>query len=453
MSAETIVTEMLNPDARQEEVGQYQNWLRTEGYAVNNAHLRAVVGGVKDSIYGIAVASNLRFFRTAHHSARTEHVPHIIDTLLTLTHASEMDYRTDKYERRPKGWYRSGEFREEVAALHDAIAIGKPDASIMSHPMIITEGIQQVERADSVLGSPAAASIGAQRHLADANYATTFSNRTMLSAAAFPDTTPKGIAKMTGNEQMPWLTKTNVASALVAKAVVQAARKDKGTIDIFDAGSGTGATLAAFVAALGGRSAGNDLSHVSITAMESNPQFLPLLTHFAPTAAAQLATRKHGPFGVQDYITHSTSADVRNIGIMEGDVVGALQAIPLAEHPKDITVVVENYVFHRVPSVDKLKIFQWLSQASNSLFLFGDLARNGSYINRAYFNFTNNGPLNTGNRGLLHLLNGQGFTVLPTHESIPRELQAAIAAEQENDCIAGIAFRGSYIGGLLAGAA
>lgn len=95
----------------------------------------------------------------------------------------------------------------------------------------------------------------------------------------------------------------------------------------------------------------------------------------------------------------------------------------------EITVITANYAWHRLTSVQKAKITRLFCQASNPIFIIGDLAENTSVINKRYFNLAANGPLNCGNPNLRNIFGNWDYyySLLDLEKQRPASLDPRIA--------------------------
>lgn len=331
----------------------------------------------------------------------------------------------------------SEKFIRVLKTMQRSMAEGIIDLLPDDYAMSVAEGRRQAETADELLGR-AAPVIG--RMLAEANYSLYFSNRTMSSGAELPEKSLDELVEGDTEEQMPHLTRTNLAIGQLVKGITEG---HEGILRIIDSGSGTGATLAAIVAGASEGSRNSGLDTVSITGIESNPDFYASLQAFGEAAVTKLS--------------EGGSNDAAILRLVQGDILESVRTMePLPHGKKDVTVLTGNYVWHRLPTEIKDRLVREISErSSNSIILLADLMQNASKVNRQYFNFGNNGPLNCGNIGLQQMLESHGYVVRDTavdgvHPSIHPKLGEKIRQEAANDGRLWIAYKGSEAERLIA---
>jgi hypothetical protein len=286
------------------------------------------------------------------------------------------------------------------------------------------------------------------RLLADTNYSLYFSNHTMATAADLLQTGINDIVETDTESQMPHLTRTNLAIGQIVQNIIERA---DGKVSVTDMGSGTGATLAAIVAGVEEAGRQGHGGQTSILGLESNPDFYASLEQFMHKAARRLFDAHTGlnsetidrlmdqPDLFEQTITFN------GLAIVRGDIMRSVEHLAIPADQKDISIVTANYVWHRLTTESKRDVVKSLDA---DIFLIADLAENASEVNRRYFNFGNNGPLNCGNLGIEQLFEDEKYTVTTLSREnalqlgVHPKLAKAIEKEASNDGRLWIAYRG-----------
>lgn len=437
--------EMLSIGNRREQAGEYFNWLADSGFDLGFEHIGEVADAVQSNIYGHIVASNLEYFRT------TDTAPEVAAAaarvLCGVTRASARMYWQDRQGARSPKLHLNSHFQTSLTELQANMAQGVIAPLPEEYAMTADEGLQQVRFADKILYD--LGPLG-RRLLSDANYSLYFSQRTMANGEQLLDTTIDEVVESDGEEQMPHLTRTNFA---IGQLLAGIARHRRGRLTIIDNGAGTGATLAATVSAMNQVS---DYKGTAIHAVESNADFCEGLEELAVSVVRKIQAINPA-FGLmtdQRQVAEGSGLVVAHQDVT--DFINNLEALPKGK--TDVTVMAANYVWHRLPIRAKGSMIRQIdASSSNSIFLIADLAQNASLVNRRYFNFGNNGPLNCGNISLWNSFYRHGFKVTrlgrghgPT--SIHPKLVERISAEATNDGYLWIAYKGPEAERLMAAA-
>ncbi len=433
---------MLDPGARFEAAAAYFDTLSDQGLPPLPPHVSAVVRGVQDSIYGPVVASNLEHVRQQ--DTDPQLAAKAIGALTVLTRASSENYA------RNAGWMDSTDFKDSLGQVQREMTVGGIALLPDEYAMTRREGRAQVRLADNIL---AVSSPKVERVLSDGNYTLYFSNRTMSSGAELPERIEDVVEEeITSQEKMPHLTRTNLAIGQVVQGI---AEHHRGRLSIVDTGSGTGATLAAITAGLG-QADGDRLDNVGIHGIEPNADFWKILQSFSGPALEKLLAANTG-FRLETSTSPESIGTPQTFGLIHGEVSEIFsQMPPLPNGKDDITVITANYVWHRLTSDVKAGLIDQIAQkASNGIFLIADLVENGSRLNRQYFNFGNNGPLNSGNIGLVDLFESRGFVVADLTRDVPPasihpKLVEGIREEARNDGRLWVAYKGEESARVLA---
>lgn len=237
---------------------------------------------------------------------------------------------------------------------------------------------------------------------------------------------------------MPHLQRTNLALAQFVGGIAKNMHKD-GRLVVIDCGSGSGGTLAPTIKELSETADGRD---VSVFSVEPNPDYAQGLKAFAPKFMKSL--QKIDPeFELVTSDTDIQAERSSTLSLVETDIVRAIDSLDLSSlGKKDVVAVLNNYVWHRLPSNVKGHI---LGQMREKVLLAeeakgeapaiivgkADLDENASDpVNRRYFNFGNNGPLNAGNIGIKGLFEFWDFSVMKLGDRdgrVPKSINPALA--------------------------
>jgi len=437
----TGAAEMIDLSARLAESDRFTTWLAENGQAPLDDDAQQFFFASRDPIYGPIVGANMNYFRDQDTEPRVALAA--ARTLCQLTLHSSALYSADHEDRRQGLNIRiDPEFQAEMQATQLATAEGIIRLISPRYAMTPAEGRSQVMLANRLLGQ---APSEFQKRLAEANYSTYFSRQTMADAETVLNTTIEEALDATAPDQMPHLTRTNFAIAQLIGAFAKNKASD-GRLVALDCGSGSGATLVAMISELNRIS---DYEGISLFGIEPNPRYQAGLRAFAPTIMERIQAINPG----FELITSDQSIEIERrhtLSLVEADIVSVMKGLKLsAMGEKDVAIMTANYSWHRLPSVVKAKMIERIkTEAPNSIFLVGDLQRNSSKVNRHYFNFGNNGPLNAGNLSLRHQFESQGYQVIKLGEdrpfkSIHPALADTIVREADNDGHFWIAYRGA----------
>lgn len=434
--------EMLAPGMREAEAEEYLSWLGQDSIQVSGTHAQEVCDAVRDPIYGHVVGATLEYLRTygvpagiAALSARV--------LCITTTASSRMYGRDTEGVRRPQGWGTGSiGFRESLRETQAAMAsAGVIHMLPAQYAMTESEGRQQVELANRQL-SNVPAEVG--NVLAAANYSLYFSAHTMANGEDLLRTGIDDVVESEEQEKMPHLTRTNLA---IGQLLAHIGSQMEGRLTVIDSGAGTGATLSAGISAL---NEGFEYPETSILAIEPNPDFFAELQDLANRIIPRIRAINHN-YRLLTLEGGALDAGTNTLALANTSLEQAVKnlVVPQPSDKNDLTVVTANYVWHRLPAPVKSQVISEISQRStNSMFLIADLMQNGSEVNRRYFNFGNNGPLNCGNLDLKHIFHGQGYEVRKlghdfTPSTVHPKLVEKISQEADNDGHLWVACKGS----------
>jgi hypothetical protein len=411
--------------------------LSDNGQRPSRGAAEETIESAKDPIYGPVVASNIDHLM---HGGSDNLISSAVDILCRATRYSGKIYRQNIEGYRPEYSYRGASFVSELEDMQRNMTEGVISMLSDKYAMTPAEGQRQVNSANSLLSF---AGNDVQRILADANYSLYFSNRTMASGAQLPTTRLNDIVETDTEEQMPHLTRTNLAIGQIVGGI---ARRNAGRLTVIDNGSGTGATLAAIIGGIS--DADTDTSQLSITGVESNGDFYASLKEFGVSALTRLRQQNTG-FRMEFSDDIYDGMEEETLCLVNDNLADSIAAAKdLPKGPNDVAVVTANYVWHRLTNRAKRGIIDKINEeSSNSIFLIADLVENASTVNRRYFDFGNNGPLNCGNIALRQAFENSGFIVRdfavegPTGPVHPK-LSEKIAAESANDGRLWVAYKG-----------
>jgi hypothetical protein len=428
--------EMLSLSRRSDEAEHFAEWLSDTDHPLAKHAVNDLDRAVSEQIYGPVVASNLEYFRTKR--IDPELAGRSAEVLSRLMRRSAAMYLRDSDHTRgvPFTTYASPEFKASLRQMQEHMTQGEIALLPEAYAMTVAEGRIQVGAADQML-SEAGSTIG--RILADTNYSLYFSNRTMASAAELSDISINDVVETEQQEKMPHVIRTNLA---IGQFVGRIAAQRSENLTIMDHGSGTGLTLASTIQAIGETA---DYDNLNIFGIESNTDFFVHLEDFALDAMVKI--QKQNPRFKLLYEKADQSTDT--FYLINQDLVEAVENIGvLPNGNQDVAVTTANYVWHRLPTHVKERFVERIDfSTANSIFLIADLVQNGSQVNRRYFNFGNNGPLNCGNIGLIDTFIARGYKVRQlgqdvAPQAIHPKLIEKISAEAENDGHFIIAYKG-----------
>lgn len=362
------------------------------------------------------------------------------------------------YSATRPGVLKSPDFSGAIKQLNADVANGVIRLVPERFGMNSSEGENQVVFANSALNQ-----IGqrVQLLLAGLNYAT-FTGKTMLTGAALLDPeTPRDLSGWTEKqlqESMPHLVLSNLAIGQLISAFLRRANKDD-NFSIVDTGSGTGTTLAGSI--LGIENAVNDgaeFSGLNMVGIEGGRNFFDELEAFSPTAQSRIPDGFISEVETDTYMFKGYKLRLGNLNLIYGDILDTLKKLDFREVTRNgVVIVTANYVWHRLPSFVKQAIIDEISsKAPDSIFLVADLVKNGSEVNRRYFNFRDNGLLNCGNIGLDEQFKSSGFKLFELNaETAPSSMDIQLAEQigrgTTSDSIFYVAYKGPKAAELVEG--
>jgi hypothetical protein len=423
------------------------------GIPVDSDLIARVERGLDDPHYGFIMGDNLQMantlLREGSQSLPIEEIPAAMGALAWLLSESGADYRKRGQAPNPNG----DDWTGHMANVRAGEIKPLPEEFWMT----ATRGKRQVRRADETLN---AAAPGVEQVLAVLNYSLYFRPDTMAGAARTLAKGPEEIATSQELEAMPHLSVANWVIGQTAQHLYEEISESReGGLHILDLCSGTGATLAAITDRL---SMAQDLRHgmdgrLSVTGFEATPAFYnALVRDYFLGAKPKLEALGIGRAEMMSLAGFHNQMRSGEINLVEGDVVEGISKLDLSDiSADDVVLATANYGLHRIPSFRKAQMISKLAEVENSVIVVGDLRRNGSKVNRGYFNLANNGPLNTGNVGLEEELEKHGYTA----RIIGREwfkppyvddvLRDRLHHELENDGFVTIAVKGPKAQELL----
>jgi hypothetical protein len=320
------------------------------------------------------------------------------------------------------------DFKNELSALQERAKQGDISTLISEQyrmPANVAE--QQVRYMDSLLSQLGEHATAVQVVLANMNYSFFKPNASMttgeITLRQFEQLFEKlGSLTDEGNraQGMPHLVRSNAIMAAIVDALVARSSDDKRINSVIAPGAGYGATPgAAFALLLKTCGAMVAPPMPNVLSIEPSPDFF---------SGLQETTRV-----AQDMLTNTGAINPGRIENFHGDIISVLKqhAESFAqggEYNPDLSrlgqqpaVFLFNYVLHRLGSAQKQELFKLIAEKfEEPLILIGDLAKNGSVINRGYFNYAYNGPLNAGNIDLRSDLESSGYQVMTLAEFATR---------------------------------
>jgi len=422
-----------------------------------------VAGALAGPYYGFVMRDNLsaatKLVQAGESRLPIHSLPHAMGSLALLLGESEADYTDSGFPVPDKETWEA-----HIGNVRQGQVVLLPEAFWTTEAF----GRQQVERANAVFGSGQHGDdeqilVDEERLLAALNYQLYFKPDTMAGAARVLSESPEIAASSEEVGGMPHLSVSNWTIGEVAQHVYeQMSQQPRGTLHIVDVGSESGATLSAIVNRLGVAQSGGmalGAGRLSLAGLETTPVFFDQLRDdFLPAAEAQLKSLDipDSRFVPLREFYRDPSLEGGTLSVVEGDAVQAIEAMDMSQlGPEDVVMLTANYSFHRLPARRKLRALLKLAEAPNSILAIGDLRRNGSVVNRGYFNLSNNGPLNAGNLGLESYMAKSGYSVHtvgvnnPGPAYIHQPLRERLANELENDAFVAVAHQGKKAAQLL----
>lgn len=316
------------------------------------------------------------------------------------------------------------DFLAAMATFQETAARGEIVLLDARYEMTAAEGEELARYANTNLGKYTEQ---VEQVLAAINYAR-FTPNTMKSGAdilnQFGNTTELFKWNAAGDfAQMPHLTISNYGIASVVAGVFSADWGNNAQVILQDLGSGTGATLgAAYLAAaeVVKTRATPTSNRIRFFGTEPNPTFYAVLNGEFSRVLSGHTTR----LGL-DRSPNTFSVMLDNSTLVARATSNELRATAAGG---SVTVILGNYVFHRIPTVQKEKAIAALAALPGDVIVVvGDLVRNASVVNRRYFNFRDNGLLNPGNIDLPEIFMANGFQLTSVEKScrpdtMPEEL-------------------------------
>ena len=319
---------------------------------------------------------------------------------------------------------------DELAAFQAQVLAGDLPLVDLRFATTHSNAIDQLIQADRALRGD---DIGIQASLAAANYGAIFGPQTMTSGSRIT-------AKLDGGDSpyeldqasydgMTHLDTSNVIIGNIVEGVVRHStlvHSGKQRIRIFDIGSGHGATLAAVLHSIAGKNDTSNLPAIAVTGIEATPTFYDELYEFANGPYGASALRLNlGERSTENNIP-SQFGEVHLVRGNAPSIIDSMVGLPI-NNKDETTIVVANYVFHRLPSDKKAAIIARFAQLENVILIIGDLRQDTSEINCRDFNLAANGPLNTGNLILTAQMAKAGFEVIDPADAVPASIDKRLA--------------------------
>ncbi len=315
-------------------------------------------------------------------------------------------------------------FQQELSELQQRATTGDISTLISNTYWMSPEvAEQQVRFADQMLCALGEHATKIQVILANMNYSFFKPNASMTNGESvlrqFEDIFTK-LGQLTDESDrssgMPHLVRSNAIMATIVNELVSRGDHNACIKSVIAPGAGYGATPGAALALLLKTCGGFDFPAMpNMLSIEPSPDFFKGLEDTTKVA--------------RDMLTRSGANNPGTIENFHGDILSVLKerAAQFASGPtynpdfqsqgQQPTAFLFNYVLHRMSTAQKAELFALIAeQFEEPLILIGDLAKNGSVINRGYFNYAFNGPLNAGNIELHKTLEQAGYTVMPLAE-------------------------------------
>ena len=373
-------------------------------------HLSTVERQLRDPLYGELFKQGIRWMLD---NTLTQQPAMTIVACHVLALATEYSSLLSQKSGRELG----PAFLRELRETQDAFVAGKIRLLPPEYWMAPDAARQQVEYIDTLYRALGDYGSQVQVLLAQMNYSFFKADSTMSS----------GMATLIKSEQilqqleelsdqislqrgMPHLDRSNAVMALLHAALVTAGTQDLHISTIVVPGAGFGATTAI------------TLDKVMDVCRGEPSRVFPNFVSIEPCRDFYA-----GLVDFSELVRRMISGDVELTGPgslinIEADILAALRERSWhadtmtggqAAGSQQVTTFLFNYVLHRLGYPQKVELFREINlQYENPILFIGDLAYNGSNINRGYFNFCLNGPLNPGNQRLTDALQETGYHVI-----------------------------------------
>jgi hypothetical protein len=306
-----------------------------------------------------------------------------------------MQHSDGMYTHARPGIRTNPKFVSELKALQHSMVARKGMLPLSPEfAMAVEEGKEQVAFAGIVMGVAEAARPGVQRVLSDVNYERFWNNtRIMGTGVQISDVTiEQALTEDVGNQ----LSHVTLGNLGVSEEVMYLVNNYPGLIRIIDGGAGSGATTGAVISRFHEAPGGVDLSRISITVIEGNRGYVDGGLQELGKAAVAKMQETGNDLQLQIRPDQDDAYQPGTLSLVHGELG---QTIAQLEGVHDgLTIVMLNYVPHRLPDSVKVAVAQKIRQVSReSEFVFGGLSNNTSYgPNRRCLNFWPDGPLNVG---------------------------------------------------------
>jgi hypothetical protein len=348
-----------------------------------------------------------------------------------------MQHSDSMYTYARPGILTDPKFVRELKALQQSMAARKGMVPLSPEfAMTTEEGKEQVSFNGIVLEVAEAAHPGTQRVLSDMNYERFWNNTIIMGTGAQISnlTVEQALAEDIGN-QLPHVTLGNEATSQV---VVAAVRNYSGPIRIIDLGAGPGATTAAVISRFHEVPGGVDFSRVSLTAIEGNRGYVDGgLQEFGKAAVVKMQDAG-GNLQLQMRPDSEDAYQPGTLSLVHGEIGETIAKLEGVH--QGLTIVMQNYVPHRLVDSVKVTLAQQIRRVSkDSLFVGGGLSNNTSdKTNRPCLNFWPDGTLNVGMEHRRRIFEASGYSVHDlSSEGVPRvitqRLGDRLAAGVTND--------------------
>jgi hypothetical protein len=279
---------------------------------------------------------------------------------------------------------------------------------------------QQVEYIDSLYGALGDYGGQVQVLLAQMNYSFFKADSTMSSGIATLMKSKKTLQQLEElsdqaslHRGMPHLDRSNAIMALLHGALVAAGTQDLHISTVVVPGAGFGGTTAI------------TLDKVMDVCRGEPSRIFPNFVSIEPCRDLYAGLVDFSELAQRIISGDAELTGPGSLTNIEADILAALrerswnadttnegQALERAGS-QQVTTFLFNYVLHRLGYPQKVELLREINlQYQDPILFIGDLAYNGSNINRGYFNFCLNGPLNPGNQRLKDALRETGYEVI-----------------------------------------